>query len=572
MVLAPIIKRAPWLFNWRINNLRLSFRRKPESSGINGCPRIAVRDRLFKSGMMNVDDFVARLIGPVVAGFLILTAGGIGLAGDAPQSPARPAEVTGKPVKLDLKEVVRLVAAHNRELKNAYLERQSTAYNLVAAEDTFTPHLSILSSVRQNYADVLSDVSGKAETEGTQSSVGSGIAARLKTGAELNLDLLYGDTRSDIDRDSRNVVATGEVSTDTQTRAPEFKATLKQPLLRNAGVAVNTAEVEIARNEDKVSQLTLRASLNQTITEAILAFRELIKTHRQIKIEAAALERSREQHKKISRLIQMGRMAQLDLIQAEAEISSNNLKLIQAENAFETNQLNLNKLLDVDADYRVVPVEDIVVRKTPLDLEAAFQTALSNRPDRLKAQQDLKSRELNLLAAKNNRLWDLDLQAGYNKKYEDETVKTTFQVDDDRRNEDWHVGVFLKHTFAEETRNQQYHQARIALRQAEYTLKDIWENIRIEVKNSLRNIEMTYQAFEVAQKARELTEKKLEVEMKKLETGRSSTFTVTTFKNDVTRSMTEEVSAAIDYLNALTQNDLTLGVTSEKWGVSLEKQ
>jgi len=513
-------------------------------------------------------------LGLTVAGFLVLTASGFGFAADSSQHPARPDAKTGKQVRLDLKEVVRLVTAHNRELKNAYLERQSTAYNLVAAEDTFTPHLSILSSVRQNYADVLSDVSGKAETEGTQSSVGSGIAARLKTGAELNLDLLYGDTRSDIDRDSRNVVATGEVSTDTQTRAPEFKATLKQPLLRNAGIAVNTAAVEIARNEDKVSRLTLRASLDQTLTEAILAFRELIKTHRQIKIEAAALERSREQHKKISRLIQMGRMAQLDLIQAEAEISSNNLKLIQAENAFETNQLNLNKLLDVDADYRVVPVEDIVVRKTPLDLEAAFQTALSNRPDRLKAQQDLKSKELSLLSAKNNRLWDLDLQAGYNKKYEDETLKDPIQiqVDDKRRNEDWHVGVFLKHTFADETRNQRYHQARIALRQAEYTLKDIWENIRIEVKNSQRNIEMTYQAFEVAKKARELTEKKLEVEMKKLETGRSSTFTVTTFKNDVTRSITEEVAAAIDYLNALTQNDLTLGVTSEKWGVSLEKQ
>jgi outer membrane protein TolC len=503
-----------------------------------------------------------------MAGFLILIACGIGLAEDSAQSPARSVLLSGKPVKLDLKEVVQLVAANNRELKNAYLERQSDTYNLVAAEDTFTPHFSIQSSVRQNYADVLSDVFGKTETEGTESSVGSGVAARLKTGAELNLGLLYGDTRSDIDRDLRNI----EVSTGTQTRAPEFKATLKQPLLRNAGIAVNTAGVEIARNEDEVSQLTLRASLNQTVTEAILAFRELNKTHRQIKIETAGLERSRGQYKKISRLIQMGRMAQLDLIQAEAEISSNNLKLIQAENAFETSQLNLNKLLDVDEDYRVIPVEDIVIQKTPLDLEEAFQTALSNRPDRLKAQQDLKSKELNLLTAKNNRLWDLDLQAGYNKKYADETVKDPVQLDDERRHEDWHVGLFLKHTFAEENRNRQYHQARIAVRQAEYTLKDIWENIRIEVKNSLRNIEMTYQAYVVAQKARELTERKLDVEMKKLETGRSSTFTVTTFKNDVTRSMTDEVSAAIDYLNALTQKDLVLGVTYQKWELSPKEQ
>ncbi len=511
-------------------------------------------------------------LGPAVAALLVAMACGIGFAGDSMQQPGQSVTETARPVKLALDEVVKLVAVHNRDLKNAYLERQSDTYNLTAAEDTFTPHLSILSSVRQNYADVLSDVIGKTETEGTESSVGTGVAARLKTGAELNLDLLYGDTRSDIDRDFRNSLATGEVSTDTQNRAPEFRATFKQPLLRKAGIAVNTAEVEIARNEDEVSQLTLKASLNQTVTEAILAFRELIKTHRQIKIETAALERSREQHKKISRLIQMGRMAQLDLIQADAEISTNDLKLIQAENTFETSQLNLNKLLDVDEDYRVIPVEDIVVQKTPLDLEAAFQTALSNRPDRLKAQQDLKSKELNLLTAKNNRLWDLDLQAGYNKKYEDETVKNPIQVDDKRRNEDWHVGLFLKHTFAEETRNQQYHQARIAVRQAEYTLKDVWENIRIEVKNSLRNIEMTYRAFLVAQKARELTEKKLEVEMKKLETGRSSTFTVTTFKNDVTRSMTDEVSAAIDYLNALTQKDLVLGVTYQKWEVPVEKQ
>ena len=131
------------------------------------------------------------------------------------------------------------------------------------------------------------------------------------------------------------------------------------------------------------------------------------------------------------------------------------------------------------------------------------------------------------------------------------------------------MGLTLSHTIGDVSRNRQYQQARIALKQAENALEDAEENIRIEVGDSLRNIELTYLAYQVAQKARELNEKKLQVELKKLETGRSSAFAVATFKNDVAQSRTDELNAAIDYLNALTLHDRVLGMTWKKWGISI---
>ena len=488
-------------------------------------------------------------------------------AQDSTAAPTGHPNFGTKTVRLTLEETVRLVAKHNRDVKNAFLQRKADTYDLEEAEDTFVPHFSINSSLQQTSDKAVSDLSGSTDKEVRQGLAGAGIETRFKTGASAKLDMNH--TFSDDDTDRAQTGTNQFLNTNTKGQTVTLSAT--QPLLRNAGIAVNTAPVEAARKNDAISALELQAGLNTTLTEAILAFRDLIKAWESIAIEAATLERAEEQQRKIARLIEAGRMAPFDLIQTEAEISTNRFKLIQAKNNFEASQLELNKLLDVDTGYRVMPQSGVIAEHVPLKFEVDLATALANSPAYLQAEHRMAVGKLQVLTTANNRWWNLDLKASYSKTFEDERITGDAFSDDDRSDREYKVGLILSHTFGDVSRDRQYHQARMALKQAENALQNVKDNIRIEVANSIRNIDLTYQAYQVAQKARELTEKKLEVEMKKLENGRSSAFTVPTFKNDAARASTDELNAAIDYVNALTRYDNVLGITWKKWGVSLER-
>jgi outer membrane protein TolC len=66
-----------------------------------------------------------------------------------------------------------------------------------------------------------------------------------------------------------------------------------------------------------------------------------------------------------------------------------------------------------------------------------------------------------------------------------------------------------------------------------------------------------------------LSEKKVEIETEKLKAGRSTNFQLVSFQNDLVNAQNGELAAITTYLNALTSLDRTLGITLDKWGVSL---
>ena len=75
----------------------------------------------------------------------------------------------------------------------------------------------------------------------------------------------------------------------------------------------------------------------------------------------------------------------------------------------------------------------------------------------------------------------------------------------------------------------------------------------------------------LARQARELSGKKLEVERGKLRAGRSSNFQIVTFQNDLAKAQYNELNAVINYMNAQTSLDKTLGTTLATWKVEINE-
>ncbi len=120
------------------------------------------------------------------------------------------------------------------------------------------------------------------------------------------------------------------------------------------------------------------------------------------------------------------------------------------------------------------------------------------------------------------------------------------------------------------TREQAHLRARIRDQKASLDVTEVTENIELEVRESLRTVDLALRRAKVAAVARELSERKLEIEKGKLQVGRTTNFAIVAFQNDLITARLNEIGAQIAYLNSVTSLELTLGLTLGVGGVRIE--
>ena len=96
-------------------------------------------------------------------------------------------------------------------------------------------------------------------------------------------------------------------------------------------------------------------------------------------------------------------------------------------------------------------------------------------------------------------------------------------------------------------------------------------DIRHSMPGGRPDVEVGLRQIELARQALALAEEKIEIERSKLQQGLSSTYQLIQFEEDLVRAQNAEVDALVDYENALTALDRTLGTTLETWGITVEQ-
>lgn len=350
------------------------------------------------------------------------------------------------------------------------------------------------------------------------------------------------------------------------TMSTEFSIT--QPLLKEAGIKVNTASVKIAQKLNQINILALRLTLIDSITSSILSFRNLLKANYQIGIDEFSLQRAKELVTLNENLVEVGRMARLDIVQTKTDVASKELDLLIARNNLDAARLDLITTLDIQEIDRIVPVEEFKVQPVKLEESLLTDIALKNNPAYLQSIIRVETNELNLMLAINNRLWDLSLTATHSTSASNENIRDTYRILWDEYNID--VSLILTIPIGDFTRKQRVIQARTDLQKAKYNMQEACQSLEIEVENRIRNVRISMKSVELAGKTRELSEKKLEVEKQKLNMGRTSNFELVRFQDDLVTAKNDELTTKIAYLNSLTLLDQVLGTTLNSWHVTVE--
>ncbi len=492
-----------------------------------------------------------------------------------------------KLVQLTLSDVVKLVFQQNSDLKNAALDRIIQKQELKEAESkfnpTFTPNLSAtINHQFQSSNDSATgggDFSRGSESSPTSSSnpntttanssnpnsSASGTNNPGRTGTGAGNSLRLGD-RSELSYGTQlsinwlSPIGT-KLSSTTSPFSKSMDLTITQPLLKGAGRRINTISVKNARIGERKNILSLQQTQIDKLTDTVIAYRSLIKTQEAVRIQELALENKRRQLEGIQALVDAGRKPQSELIQSKKSIADTEQSLILARNTRSQANSDLIKLIEPNQAFMIViPTEDVdAIRQSNLpQVNRPFQELLAiayqNRTDYRQTQFDIEIEKSNLLLAKDNRRWSLDLQ-GSGSISESPGIS---------------AGLVLSRTFGDQSTKTEQVRREIGVRKNENRRSQLTNTISQEVNDRLRDIKSSLSQVAASQRSREFAQQQLDIAqiLFRRRGGQVTLFEIIQKQDDLVTAQNEELQAKIDYLNAITTLDKTVGLTLEQWKVS----
>jgi outer membrane protein TolC len=491
-----------------------------------------------------------------------------------------------KSISLSLEDCIIRTLKYNRNVAIEVLNPQLADISVSQAQEQYLPQLTFSINKRNTNSASFSWLDAADQVETQYQFYTAQYYQFLPTGAYFSVSL---------DNDKNNT------NRRFQTINPRFGSTLTfeftQPLLRNFGFKTSNRAIIIAKNNRDISETRFKTVLLETIYNVEAAYWNLVYSIENLKARKQSLALAQDLLEKNKRSVEIGRMALIDLQSAIAEVATREADILEAEALVKNNEDLLKTIINLQSDISkdettVTPIDKPEIEEKPLTIEQALKLARRHRPDLQEILIDIESRGIELSYAKNQLLPDLNLQASYWSPgisgtqilYENNdpttgnvigtipggssnALKDAFNF----KYQNWSVGLSLDIPLNTVLARNQVTMAKINLDQSKLRLKDIEQQILLEIKTAIRAVETNLKRVKAYRIARELTEKKLETEEEKLRLGNSTNYDVFLFQRDLSDALSNELKAIIDYNLSLSYRSMVLGVSLEEKNIKISE-
>lgn len=468
--------------------------------------------------------------------------------------------------------------------------------NLKVAVETYNPELAgaYLSRAKEFFLPSLEVSYGKQRTENPSSwwlqqaavlinkyaDYSASIVQQIPTGGNFSLSL--GGYRS-------------ETNQGFQTINPVYSNTLRldftQPLLRNFGFKVSRKEILIARNNLDMSLSQLQSVLIDTIYLVQEAYWNLVFSIENYKVKSQSLQLAQDLLAKSRKEVEFGKLAPIEVLNAEAEVASREADILQAEAQIKRSEdlvRNLINLGEEESQKRIVPLDKPEFTQKEVSMDEALKLAAEKRPDLKMKRKDIETKELNLSVARNQLLPGLNLQFSYwspgisgdTIKYLDDNPFLGVIIGKEEGSpwnslrdslkllyDNWNVGLTLSIPLSNFLSKADYVRARIEAEKSQLELKDSEKQIFLDIKSAVRDIETNAKRVRAYRVARELAEKRLEAEQKKLNVGLTTNYFVLQYQEELANAKSMELKSLVEYNLAWATLDRATGTSLEKHNI-----
>ena len=434
------------------------------------------------------------------------------------------------------------------------------------------------------------------------------ISTVKNNGFTLSKGFLTG-TRTSLAISNRNVLSSSGRADFNPSTTANLNLNITQPLLQGFGRALNSRNIRIARNNIDVADLTFRQQAMTTVSSVISLYWDLVSFNEDVKVRKQALALAEKLYNDNKKQVEIGTLAPIEIVRAEAEVAARQQDLLVAETQVLQQETILKNALSRTgvaspalADARIIPTDRIRVP----DLEAIepiqdlIAKALDARPELFRTRVQLENAKINLKAARNGLLPQLNafvnvqnnaLSGQINELPVPSLTGLAPQPRDPRavdqffiggygnvlsqifrRNfPDYAVGVQLSIPLRNRAAQADMVNAQLSLRQNELQQQKDINQVRVDVQNALIAVQQARARHQTATKNRILQEQTLDAEQKKYALGASTIFFVIQAQRDLATAQANEVTALSQYARARVELDRAVGRTLEANNIMIDE-
>lgn len=488
---------------------------------------------------------------------------------------------TGGALDLTLKDAVRLTLENNRDIQIEEKNVEVSEGEIKTQQGVFDPLFNIVSFYNDARIPTTSTFIPSGTIRQKEFSAEAGIDGNLPPGTFYNLSLstVRTDTNSAVVDLSPSVFNIASFS-------------LGQELLRNFGVDVNRTFIITAKRTSVISEKELEKRISEVLLEVERRYWLVVAARKNLELERAALELAIDLKERNQIQVDVGVLPPVAVTQAESEVAAREVSVIRAENDLQAAQDNLKNVLAMDLSRPIAAVDEPTTEVYTFSEEDSLAQAYEERPEIEQVELDIENKKTLKNYYSNQKLPRLAVEGSLQLQglggdenpdrlsfdEEPEPIPPQFDGQSEAFRQifggdfaTWQVlGIFSFPLFNRTARGN-YIKATAELDRSSIVLSRTKDDVALDVRSAIRQIENSLRAIEAAGVSIDLAEEVVRNEQERLYVGIGTTREVLEAQRDLIDAGTREITAVTSYNIALAELEFAKGTILEKNDVRIEE-
>ena len=387
---------------------------------------------------------------------------------------------------------------------------------------------------------------------------------------------------------------------------------VQQNLLQGFRKSINNRYIRVGKNSLRISDLTFKNQVMATVVGVVNLYWDLVSDIEGLKVKQLTLDLNTRQYNDNKRKADLGAIAPIDIIQAEAEMKASQQDVTTAQSqvlnqetilkAYITRS-GLDNLALVEA--HVIPTDhfDVPAQEAIRPIQDLFTEAMTNRPDVEQSQIGLENTRITTLGVKDAMLPQLTAFAttsnsglagavnsspvpitgpdgsivGYRTRTDADvsgyllgSYGTILSQLFGRNFPNYSAGISLNITLRNRSAQADYITDQLNYRQQQIQDRQLHNSIKQNVINARTSLSQARAAYETAVEARKLQEQVLAGTRRKYELGTATILDVVISQRDTTNRELSEVDSRNQYIHARTNLENVLGTVLQDYEVNID--
>jgi outer membrane protein TolC len=490
-------------------------------------------------------------------------------------------------VQVALNDVISMMIENNLDIRSNRLSPRSSYYQSLVFYRALQPSLRFAGTIRRNSQASTNQINGATVVSQLRGDYSVGFSQLLPMGTSLSVDANMGRLSSNNNLSTYNPSYTGQIT-----------YAIGQHLLRDRGRVSTMRQILIGRNNEKISETQFEIQVTNLLAQAQKSYWDLVFAGEDLKVKQRSLDLAQRTLDENKMKVEIGTLAPIDVVQTQSDVAARREQFVVSTYNVTSAEDQIKKLTSSDKDPSMFLVK-LQASESPRNpenveipaLQEAIRIALENRPEMRQAHLDLENKDIDVTYTSNQKLPILDVTAAYNQNGTGGTQTVRGQVLGSNQvlrvipggitdafgqlfgygYTGYSLGFSLTIPLSNKAAEADHDRALTEQRLSQSKLDVTAQQIALEVRNALTQVEMNRARIETAKTTRELAAQKLDAEQTKFNLGTSTLRFVLEEQRNVAQAETNEVQSIVNFTKSLVDLDKSMGMTLRRNNIEIDK-